>query len=43
MMYKEVTDFLFLNITLIFQNKEEIFKHGCAEVQLAMKELWDLL
>lgn len=28
--------------SLVSQNKEETFKHGCVKVQLAMKELGDL-
>lgn len=39
MTYKEATHFLFLDIALILQNKEETLKHGCVKVQLAMKEL----
>jgi len=43
MTYKEITDFLFLNLNLSFQNKEETVKRGHVNVQLAMKELLNLL
>lgn len=43
MTYNAITDFLFLTITLSFQNKEETVKHGHVNVLLAMKELLGFL
>lgn len=40
---QKISDFSFLNITLSFQNKEETVKDGHVNVQVAAKELSDLL